>query len=505
MAVQILRYLGVAKEKVFGAKKAARFHVDISSGGLDSPSDPNIHFEGGMGRYARRYVPGAYISAGGLEMAVDVSTLWYLLWLVLGTISSDKTNVTDVTDEALGSTDAEGDISGTLGNTPDTFGSLVIKDTGPDIVANDNGFGKIFATTEVLKGDTFTTDAGETTQDGALGNLPTVPGSLKVYSDPAGSPTLVAHDDGKGLVVDDAASGVTGTIDYQTGEYALTGLTESTTYGFDHSYRNGTAIGDIDYITGEFAVTGLGASEAHTGDYSHGKYKHTITPQNTVELPSETFELGKDLYEHVFPGCAINSISISVEKELAKLSVDVTGGKDEKDTIKEMIDLLLVAEFPVAFHKVKFEYADKGGAYVDISADVDSLKIDIGNNADGEGGLGLNSRYPQRAYCAGLDVSAELKIKFDDMTHKEDFWGGSTGPTETPQEKQGKVTFDAGDYGDVVCEIPRMLISSVPHTPSGRGRLEQTLSLKALYDSTTEKMIEFVCQTLATWDRTYPA
>lgn len=496
----VRRYIGIAKEENYGEKKPARFHLSPRTIGLDSPVEPFLQYEGGLGRMPSRYVAGSYISSGALEFGADVSTLWYFLWLTLGILTSSKTGITDVDDEALGSTDGSGNLSGTTASNPVTYGSFNVSDTGPAIVAADDGLGKIWATTAVVD-DGFATGASDTTLDDTLTNDKVVPGSVEVYV----GVTLVAHDDGKGLIIEDAASGVTGTIDYQTGDFTLTGLTVSTTYDFDYSYRSGSAaIGTLNYITGAFAMTGLGASEAHTGDYSYGNYEHTITPQDCSSLPSNTTETGKDRYEQVFKGCSINSFALTVEREFVDISIDVLAADDERQTIKLRADLKLLPDYPVPFHKTQFKYADKDASLADISADIDMLSITINNNGDAEGGLGLNSRYPGIVYAGNLDIDMELTIKFESISHKQDFWGGPDGPTETPTEKRGQFIMDSGGYGSITCNIPRMLINSVPHQPSGRARLEQTLTLKALWHEGDQKIIEFICDTLAHWDVTYP-
>ena len=76
-------------------------------------------------------------------------------------------------------------------------------------------------------GEKFTTAAGETTYSIACAN-PKVKGSTWHLYETAG-PTEVADEDGDG-VIDAVSSTVGGTINYNTGEVALTGLTAETEY-----------------------------------------------------------------------------------------------------------------------------------------------------------------------------------------------------------------------------------------------------------------------------------
>jgi hypothetical protein len=493
----IIRYFGVRKEKVYAEKRLPKFHADIMSGGLDSPADPNIQYEGGLGRFPVRFVPGAYISAGAVETAVDVTSFWYYMWLACGIKdATDSSNVTPVAAEAIGSTDASGNLAGTLANGPVTLQSFFVKDSTTAIVAVDNGGGKVKAVVDVTA-EAHPTGVGETTLDYYLTNAPVIPGTF-IVDDGVGQ---VAHDDGAGNIVEDSASGITGTIDYTDGRVQMAGLVASTAYTNDYSYRDDTADrGTLNYVDKTFSLVGLGASEAHTADYDYGLYKHVIRPQGDVKLPSFTAALGKDFMEQVFPGCAIGTLSFTVEKELAMVSLDIVGGEDQKETIKDLEDLILLEEFPMPFHDVSFQYGDYQGVLAAIDCDVDALSLEVANNADAEGGLGLNNRFPCDVYSGPLDISIELTLKYNDTQNKEDFWGGSTGPTESPQEKACKIILDAGAYGNIEIDIPRMIITGNPIQLTGRERGTQTVSIRVLVDTITDTIMEITSNVLADWD-----
>lgn len=416
--MEILGYLGIGKETTFGTAVPAVFHSDIASAGLDSPEDPVIEFEGRLSRHPRRYVQGAYISNGPVEIPVDVNTLWYLLWLMLGSISSDNSGITSETGEATAA-DSNGVIDTTLANKPVTFGSVKIYDSG---------------------------DA------------------------------LIASDDGCGAIVEENASGVSGTINYATGALYATGVT---------------------------------SDEAATTDYDYGQYAHTITSQSGIVMPTSTIRLGKDAGEHIFTACALGQFELTLERNgQARLSVTASGGEDSWGDLKSMSNLLIPPESWIPFHGAQFKYADKDGTLSDISAAVDSITITGNNNLDAEGGLGLNSQYPQKIYCGQLDLSMELKLKFENIDHKKDFWGDASdstpyGPQGATIEKKSELTLAAGDWGDTKITLPRSRITSVPLQPSGRSRIEQTVSLKSLLDMETQKRIEVVANSLSHYDQTY--
>jgi len=79
---------------------------------------------------------------------------------------------------------------------------------------------------------TFVTIAAQTTEslDHGQEGVPINPGTYTLTE----SASQKAHDDGAGLIIQDAASGIAGTIDYNGGHVELTGLTASKTYTYDY-------------------------------------------------------------------------------------------------------------------------------------------------------------------------------------------------------------------------------------------------------------------------------
>jgi hypothetical protein len=407
MANKVLRYLGICKEASYGVDPGgAAFHLDIASASLDSPSEPFITYEGGIGRMPARVIPGPYVPAGGAEFPVDITSLAYLLYLLLGSNTTDDSALTPVAAEALPAA------SGTLVNPKVAQGSVIIND------------------------------------------------SLAVQ---------VAHDDGFGKLVEDGGSGRSGWVNYASGEYSLTG-----------------------WVTGDNA------------DYSYGWFEHTIEPVDGNDMPSFTAYLGKDLFEHVFKGCVIGQLDLGVEQELANLTLDIMAKIDAKATLKDIEDLLLTTtchgERPKAFHDVACKIGDAGGAVSDISAKVRALSLTINNNATTEENIGLNSRFPNEGTAGALDISGSLTLQFESTDYKEDFWGNPTGPTDgDSQLKALEIDIDAGNWGKLVLTMPRVLLNSVNIQPSGREKLMQELSFKALLDCDTLKIITAVVNNLNEW------
>jgi hypothetical protein len=78
------RYAGLGIESEFGTAVPATVHLDIGGASLDSPSEPNLTYEGGLSRGIRQTRPGAYISEGNVEYGIDIATIGLFLFLGLG-------------------------------------------------------------------------------------------------------------------------------------------------------------------------------------------------------------------------------------------------------------------------------------------------------------------------------------------------------------------------------------------------------------------------------------
>lgn len=80
------RYAGFCEEQNFNPASApeATFHIDIASASLDTPSDPNLHFEGGMSRGRKIIRPGYYAPAGNIVYPIDIRSIGYFLKWALG-------------------------------------------------------------------------------------------------------------------------------------------------------------------------------------------------------------------------------------------------------------------------------------------------------------------------------------------------------------------------------------------------------------------------------------
>ena len=81
---QILRYVGIGLENNYGEMVPPVQFMDIASSSLDSPTETEIDYSGGLSRGTRVHRPGTYIPEGDLTYAIDIHSIGYLLMLTLG-------------------------------------------------------------------------------------------------------------------------------------------------------------------------------------------------------------------------------------------------------------------------------------------------------------------------------------------------------------------------------------------------------------------------------------
>jgi len=206
---------------------------------------------------------------------------------------------------------------------------------------------------------------------------------------------------------------------------------------------------------------------------------HEIYGNNNVVLPSFTARCGKDNFEHIFPGSVIDTLSLSVQDNLASATVGVLSQKDAKATLQQPADLLLPTEYPFAFY-------DFTGTInsVDKSAIIQNFTLDIANNVNQQSGRTIGSRHPRKFRAGDRVCSLSVSLDFEDLTYLEAFWGSATGPvnlgsTIIPFKINGQAS---ATEGSIEFNFPHMVIMGIQTQPRGREAITQTLRLQAITD-----------------------
>lgn len=237
---------------------------------------------------------------------------------------------------------------------------------------------------------------------------------------------------------------------------------------------------DVDTV-GWFLKWALGGYKfTPGGGEKEGMNLHEIYATDEAILRSFCARLGKDIFEHTFSGCVINSLTLNTEGEYCLLSADIVAAKDSKGAIRtlEAIEALLPKAYPLAFHELTAAVIDPSS---DISAKVKSFSLQIGNNVSADAGRSIGSRYPRRGIAGARDITFSMNYYYEDTEMLERLWGDPVGPAAGGSEEYGlQLTWDGGDYGKLVITLPRAINLQVQQQPSGRDEIVQSISGRAV-------------------------
>lgn len=219
----------------------------------------------------------------------------------------------------------------------------------------------------------------------------------------------------------------------------------------------------------------------------NGRNLHEIYGTENVILPSFCSRVGKDIFEHVFSGCTINSIEINVGDALCMATVNIVAQKDAKAAL-ETGTLLFPVEYPLAFHEVTAFLTGEGGDTA-ISAKVKELTLTINNNIAADQGRHIGNRYPARVPAGDRETTLSLSMFYEDTDMLEKLWGAATGPDDCGSNEYGlKLVFDTdpcAEHGKLTVLMPRVINTNVQQQPSGRDETVQEVSARALMDTLT--------------------
>lgn len=205
---------------------------------------------------------------------------------------------------------------------------------------------------------------------------------------------------------------------------------------------------------------------------------HEMYASDDVILPSFTARIGKDVFEHVFAGCVVDSLELDLAGDFLLATMAVNAKKDSKAALQAESALLLPDEFPLAFHDATISLF--GSAR---SADIKKLKLMIANGARPDSGRGIGSRYAYRQPVGSRDITLATDLWLENTGDVEDFWGGASGPSDDgPADQAISITCDAGADGSLVLALPRAHFTKVATQPSGREEITASAEIRALVD-----------------------
>jgi len=245
---------------------------------------------------------------------------------------------------------------------------------------------------------------------------------------------------------------------------------------------------------GQILMGVFGCKETDEDTPSAGKNTHTFTPTTKIRngLPSYTLAVGKDDFEHRFKGIVFEELSLELDNKFLIAGVSCVGKKDSKEALQEVDMSEFPAEILYAMH-ANFLRGDPGATLSDISAKIEDFNLNISNDVDIESGIPANSRFPERFFLQGLEVSVDLTLVFEDEDELEAFWGNASGPTEDDKITEKELSFqfvEKEDEKELEINIPKAVMQSHSAPIDTRGRIEQTVSYTAVTDDDDERAVE---------------
>lgn len=200
-------------------------------------------------------------------------------------------------------------------------------------------------------------------------------------------------------------------------------------------------------------------------------------------LKSFVARIGKDEFEHVFTGCVIDTIELEVEDEFVTCTAEIISARDARATQQAMATVFaaLPAESPLTSQDATVRI---GGT--DESARVKSLTFSLANNADGEAGRGMGSRFARRVPVNERETTFSAELDFESMAQIERIWGGPNGPASSgAAEFPFEITLNGGSDGDCVIRLPRAHYTAVETQPEGREEAVQSVEGRAMTENVT--------------------
>mgnify|MGYP001230979856 CR=1 FL=1 len=236
-----------------------------------------------------------------------------------------------------------------------------------------------------------------------------------------------------------------------------------------------------DLATGWFWKWALGNYEVTGTDDGEGNitapYTHIFSPATTPLMHSFSAKIGKDVFEHVFLGNVVSSISLEVANEWALMTVSTVGAKDKKSTLDENIEYTEGTYFTAPMASLRKNN-------VDISASINSLSLSIETGANIEDSAGFGSRFPTKAFRGALVVNLEAELGFDSVEELIAFWGDDEGPSTTNID-EFSYTLSFGDNLDLI--FPRLVYTASGQPAEGRENITQSVTARALYDDVNKE------------------
>jgi len=374
---EIFRYFGFKEESVRGvAETTPEMHCDAKSLSPGMPDDPEMTFEGSMGRGKNIHRPGYYVSSPSAEVGTDIKILNRFLEFALGECDT-------LTSEGAGDTLTPGGVW-YYDESAGTFSNELTDFTDADV------------------GDVNVPGHAEAEVDDYLAigyQDPFTSATFVIGTPKTDVSTLVWEywDGDEWKAIPTPTDGTTGFTASGTKTLTFTEMTDwipkklsTDTAALYYIRVRCSAFTSAD-VQGLITSGTLGVAPDITTDH--------IYSTESVLLPSFTGFFGMDVSEHIISGCVVDSLELKVDGDFLTMNLSMNGQTPTLDDLLSQEELTLNDDYPLAFYEVNLysrPYGDATpwGSGNKISTDVKSLTFKVENNTSADDGKRIGSRFP---------------------------------------------------------------------------------------------------------------
>ena len=208
--------------------------------------------------------------------------------------------------------------------------------------------------------------------------------------------------------------------------------------------------------------------------------KYLIYAGSSRILPSFTAYVGKDDgnpndFEHIFYGCVISKLSLSLSDGLATATISIQAQKDGKDDLKAESDITIAESYPIAFYE-----AETSLGSTDLTARTTSFEFEFDNGVDAKNGQAFGEMFPYKLTSSGKTPTIKTDVFYQGYDFLVKFWGSSSGPTCGTTYEAYKIEFTDEDDNELTLLFPKVALKTSSAPVEGTDEIKQSLEFNVL-------------------------
>lgn len=220
-------------------------------------------------------------------------------------------------------------------------------------------------------------------------------------------------------------------------------------------------------------------TELSTGAAATG-LNYLIYPGSSRQLKSFTAYIGKDDgnpndFEHIFYGCVISKLNITLSDGLATATLSIQAQKDGKDSLKTESNISIADSYPLAFYEAKTYM----GA-TNVTARTTSFEFEFDNGVSANKGQAFGSMFPYKLPSSGKTPTIKTDIFYQGYDMLVKFWGDNSGPTCGTTYESYKIVFEDEAENKLTLEFPRTALKTASAPVEGTEEIKQSLEMAVL-------------------------